>query len=114
MPSFNSNSLYRLQDRGFDETVHPGVWGITSLADHWTNDYYDDIYEHNSKRRQYKGYCTDVWFDEAMRWMTSQQKNKQPFFCYLPTNVPHLPHIVDKKYSEMYKGRFYFVYVTKL
>ena len=98
------NYPYRPQDRGFDETVHHGAWGITSLADHWSNDYYDDIYEHNGKRRQYKGYCTDVWFDEAMRWMASQQKNKQPFFCYLPTNGPHVPHIVDKKYSEMYKG----------
>jgi arylsulfatase len=90
------NYPYRPQDRGFDETVHHGAWGITSLADHWTNDYYDDIYKHNGKRWQYKGYCTDVWFDEAMRWMISQQKNKQPFFCYLPTNVPHMSHIVDK------------------
>lgn len=33
------NNPYRPQDRGFDETVHHGAWGITSLADHWANDY---------------------------------------------------------------------------
>ena len=98
------NNPYRPQDRGFDETVHHGAWGITSLADHWNNDYNDDIYEHNGTRKPYKGYCTDVWFDEAMKWMARQQKANQPFFCYLPTNVPHWPHIVDKKYAAMCKG----------
>jgi len=98
------NNPYRPQDRGFDETVHHGAWGITSMADHWGNDYNDDIYEHNGVRKQYKGYCTDVWFDEAMKWMAAKQKSKQPFFCYLPTNVPHWPHIVEKKYAAMCKG----------
>ena len=98
------NNPYRPQDRGFDETVHHGAWGITSMADHWGNDYYDDIYEHNGARKQYKGYCTNVWFDEAMKWMSAKQKAKQPFFCYLPTNVPHWPHFVDKKYSDLVKG----------
>jgi len=98
------NNPYRPQDRGFDETVHHGAWGITSMADHWTNDYYDDIYEHNGTRKQYKGYCTDVWFDEAMKWMTKQKNGKRPFFCYLATNVPHWPYLVDKKYSDMCKG----------
>jgi arylsulfatase len=98
------NNPYRPQDRGFDETVHHGAWGITSMADHWGNDYNDDIYEHNGVRKQYKGYCTDVWFDEAMKWMARKQKSKQPFFCYLPTNVPHWPYIVEQKYAAMCKG----------
>jgi len=98
------NNPYRPQDRGFDETVHHGAWGITSMADHWTNDYYDDIYEHNGVRKPYKGYCTDVWFDEAMKWMEKQRKSRQPFFCYLPTNVPHVPLIVDRKWSAMCRG----------
>jgi arylsulfatase A-like enzyme len=99
------NNPYRPQDRGFDETVHHGAWGITSMADYWDNDYFDDTYEHNGKLEKYEGYCTDVWFDEAMKWMSKQQKRKRPFFCYLPTNVPHWPDLVDKKYLEMYPGR---------
>ena len=37
---------YRPQDRGFQETVHHGAWGITSIADHWGNDYFDDTFRH--------------------------------------------------------------------
>jgi len=99
------NNPYRPQDRGFDETVHHGAWGITSMADYWDNDYFDDTYEHNGKLEKYEGYCTDVWFDEAMKWMSKQQKKKQPFFCYLPTNVPHVPDLVEEKYMKMYPGR---------
>jgi arylsulfatase A-like enzyme len=99
------NNPYRPQDRGFDETVHHGAWGITSMADYWDNDYFDDTYEHNGKLEKYEGYCTDVWFDEAMKWMSKQQKRKQPFFCYLPTNVPHVPDLVEEKYMKMYPGR---------
>jgi len=98
------NCPYRPQDRGFDETVHHGAWGITSMADHWNNDYFDDIYEHNGRRKPYRGYCTDVWFNEAMRWMAEQKKNEHPFFCYLATNVPHWPFTVERRYTEMCKG----------
>jgi len=99
------NNPYRPQDRGFDETVHHGAWGITSMADYWDNDYFDDTYEHNGKLEKYEGYCTDVWFNEAMKWMSKQQQKNQPFFCYLPTNVPHVPDLVEEKYMEIYPGR---------
>ncbi|MHC4271456.1 MAG: sulfatase-like hydrolase/transferase, partial [Planctomycetota bacterium] len=100
------NNPYRPQDRGFDETVHHGAWGITSMADYWDNDYFDDTYEHNGKLEKYEGYCTDVWFEEAMNWMAEQQKNHQPFLCYIPTNVPHWPDLVDEKYMKMYLGEY--------
>jgi arylsulfatase len=99
------NNPYRPQDRGFDETVHHGAWGITSMADYWDNDYFDDTYEHNGKLKKYEGYCTDVWFDEAVKWMSKQQKKKQPFFCYIPTNVPHWPNLVEQKYKDMYPDK---------
>ena len=38
--------------------------------------------------------------------MAEQQKRKQPFFCYLPTNVPHWPNLVERKYLEMYHGEY--------
>ncbi len=38
------NSPYRPDDRGFQETVHHAAWGITSIPDYWTNDYFDDTY----------------------------------------------------------------------
>ena len=94
---------FRPQDRGFQEVVVHGNGAIGATGDRWDNDYYDDIYRHNGRERRYKGYCTDVWFDEAMAWMKQSTNNEQPFFCYLPTNAPHGPYIVQDQYSEPYR-----------
>ena len=91
------------QDRGFQETIHHGAWGITSIADYFGNDYWDDTYRHNHQFEEYQGYCTDVWFDEAMKYIKTRHAKKEPFFVYLPTNCPHSPHWVDDKYSEPYR-----------
>jgi len=94
---------HRPQDRGFQETVHHGAWGITSIADHFGNDYYNDTYRHNDTREKYQGYCTDVWFDLTMKYMRKCQADEKPFFVYLPTNCPHSPHWVTDRYSAPYK-----------
>lgn len=99
------NYPYRPQDRGFQETIHHGAWGITSMVDFWSNDYYDDTYNHNGEYETYKGYCTDVWFDETIKWIKKQQEDNKPFFAYLPTNVPHVPLIVDQEFTDLYKEK---------
>jgi len=91
--------------RGFEEAVHLMGWGINSVADHWLNDNFDDWYHHNGKLQQYRGYCTDVWFDLAMEWMKERALQKQPFFLYLPTNAPHGPLWVPAEYSRPYEGK---------
>lgn len=90
--------------RGFQETVYHLGWGITSMADLWQNDCFDGWFAHNGKLEQYKGYCTDVWFDLAMNWI-KQRKPDEPFFVYLPTNAPHGPHWVADKYKKLYEGK---------
>ncbi|MEM7479266.1 MAG: sulfatase-like hydrolase/transferase, partial [Planctomycetota bacterium] len=100
---------HRPQDRGFQETVHHRAWGITSLADHWNNRknaYFDPILEHNGTDKKYEGYCTDIFFGEAMKWIEKQSREDKPFFCYLPTNTPHVPDIVAEKYWKQYEGEF--------
>jgi arylsulfatase A-like enzyme len=94
---------YLPQDRGFQEVVSHKSWGITSAADYWGNDYFDDTYFHNGKLQKYEGYCNDVWFREAMKWMKTCAARGEPFFCYLPTNVPHGPLFVAPQYAEPYK-----------
>jgi len=91
--------------RGFQETVYHLGWGITSMADTWENDCFDGRFFHNGKLEQYKGYCTDVWFDLGINWMKERAKNKEPFFLYLPTNAPHGPTWVAEKYKIPYKGK---------
>jgi arylsulfatase len=93
--------------RGFQEAVYHLGWGITSMADLWENDYFDGRFSLNGTLRQYKGYCTDVWFDLAMDWIKRgrEQDADRPFFLYLPTNAAHGPLWVPARYKQPYLGR---------
>ncbi len=91
--------------RGFNEAVYFLGWGITSMADLWQNDNFDGRFRHNGVLQQYKGYCTDVWFDLAKAFMTDCRKAQKPFFVYLPTNAAHGPLWVPAKYKMPYQGK---------
>ena len=90
---------YRPMDRGFEVAKYHLGWGLSS-APEFDNDYFNGRYRDQGVVKQFKGYCADFWFDEAMSWMRNQ---KEPFFCYLPTNTPHAPAWVADKYSAPYK-----------
>ena len=95
------NYPYKPQHRGFDEVLAHGGGGVGQTPDYWGNDYFDDTYFHNGKPKKYKGYCTDIWFDGAMKFI--KDGGSKPFFCYIPTNAPHGPYIVAEEYSSLYK-----------
>jgi arylsulfatase A-like enzyme len=97
------NYPFRPQDRGFDDTLVHGGGGIGNTQDYWGNDYFDDTYFRNGKPEKFAGYCTDVWFDEAMKFIEANKD--RPFFCYLPTNAPHSPFRVPERYSDPYWGK---------
>ena len=98
------NYPFRPQDRGFDEVIIHGGGGVGQTPDFWNNDYYDDTYFHNGVPQKYKGYCTDIWFEEAMNFIKkSNDKKSEPFFCYISTNSPHSPHHVPQSYIDAYK-----------
>jgi len=97
------NYPFRPQDRGFQEVVIHGGGAIGNVPDYWGNDYFDDTYLHNGKPQRYKGYCTDVWFNQAIKFIKANRE--RPFFCYLPTNVPHGPWRVPEKYAEPYRDK---------
>ncbi len=92
---------YRPQDRGFHEVVIHGGGGVGQTPDFWGNEYFDDTYWHNGHPVPQAGYCTDVFFDHALRFIETNRQ--QPFFVYLPTNAAHGPYLVDRRYSEPYK-----------
>ncbi|PHR95456.1 MAG: hypothetical protein COA78_30080 [Blastopirellula sp.] len=96
---------HRAIDRGFQEAVVHGGGAITTVGDIWGNDYFDDRYFHNGKKTQYKGFCTDVWFNEATRFILESQAKGKPFFCYLPTNIPHGPHYAHEEYAKRFEGK---------
>jgi arylsulfatase len=96
---------FRPQDRGFHESVFFPSSHVSSAPDHWNNNYFDDTYVHNGKSERYAGYCTDVFFGEAMKWMKGCAEKREPFFVYLPTNAPHGPLFCPEKYREPYKSQ---------
>lgn len=90
----------RPQDQGFDEVVCHGGGGVGQTPDYWGNDYFDDTYWRNDVPVRFKGYCTDVWFEEASKFIDNNRS--EPFFVYLSTNAPHGPYLVDERYSQPY------------
>ena len=96
------NYPYRPQDRGFTTVVAHKGGGVGQTPDFWGNDYFDDTYFANGAPTRYDGYCTDVWFDQALRFI--EQHRNEPFFCYLATNAPHSPYLVDESYAAPYRG----------
>jgi arylsulfatase A-like enzyme len=94
------NAPYRPQDRGFQEVVTHGGGGVGNTPDHWGNNYNDDAYAVNGEWSQFEGYCTDVWFREALKFI--EYHRDRPFLCFITTNAPHSPYIVDERYSDPY------------
>ncbi len=97
------NYPFRPEDKGFEECLVAHGGGVGQTMDYWDNDYFDDHYNHNGVWTKIKGYCNDVWFSGAKKFI-SENQNKKPFFCYLATNVAHSPYFVDDSYSAPYKG----------
>ncbi|MFK7843940.1 MAG: arylsulfatase [Rhodothermales bacterium] len=94
------NYPLRPQDQGFEEVVWHKGGGVGQGPDYWGNDYFDDTYWRGDQPEAFEGYCTDVWFSEASRFV--EENKDEPFFLYLSTNAPHGPFLVDEKYSKPY------------
>ena len=88
----------RAYDQGFPVALNHGGGGVAQTPDFWGNDYFDDVYfgspAFNGQRaEQFDGYCTDVWFEQAWRFIEAAAEGEQPWLCYLATNAPHSPYI---------------------
>ncbi len=93
---------YLPHHRGFDEAVYHGGGGVGQTPDYWNNDYFDDHYFRNGVPEKFEGYCTDVFFEEAMKFIDDHRE--EPFFVYLSTNAPHSPLNVEEEYFNRYKN----------
>jgi arylsulfatase A-like enzyme len=91
----------RPQDQGFEHVVWHQGGGVGQGPDYWDNDYFDDTYEVDGRWQAFDGYCTDVWFREAMRFI--ERDDPRPFFAYISTNAPHGPFLVDDAYAQPYR-----------
>jgi arylsulfatase A-like enzyme len=97
------NYPYRPEERGFHDVLTFGGGGIGNTPDFWGNNYFDDTLRHNGKLEKFTGYCTDVFFTAALRFI--EQNKDRPFFVYLTPNAPHSPWNVAARYSQPYRDR---------
>ncbi|MFI3321113.1 MAG: arylsulfatase [Rikenellaceae bacterium] len=94
------NYPYRPHDRGFDLALWHRGGGVGQTPDYWSNDYFNDTYMTNDTPTKMDGYCTDVFFSEAKKYIKENKENQ--FFCYISTNAPHAPHNIDPKYAKRF------------
>ncbi|MBU3011378.1 arylsulfatase [Polaribacter vadi] len=95
------NHPFLPEDRGFDNAFYHGGGGVGQTPDYWNNDYFDDTYFRNGVPEKVEGYCTDVWFNEAIQFIESKKDDQ--FLCYLSLNAPHSPFNVPQEYYDLYK-----------
>jgi len=95
------NYSFLPEQRGFEETFYHKGGGVGQTPDYWGNDYQDDTYFRNGIPEKTIGYCTDIFFDEALSFI--EKSKDKPFFCYLSLNAPHSPFNVPESYYEIYK-----------
>ena len=97
------NYPMRPMDQGFQENlIHLGG-GIGQSTDKFGHEgqYTNPWLYHNGVEKQYKGYCTDIFFDASISWMKSRNK---PFFAFISLNAPHGPfRDVPNKLYKSYK-----------
>jgi arylsulfatase B len=96
------NYPYRPDDRGFTEVLRHGGGGVGQTPDYWDNAYFDGSYWHNGTPTPVEGFCTDVFFDYAKKFIKSQKESGQPFLAYISTNAPHGPMHCPEEYSAPY------------
>jgi arylsulfatase A-like enzyme len=100
------NYPFRPGDQGFDESLIHLAGGMGQPGDFTTffkrdSSYYDPVLWYNGEQKEYKGYCSDIFADEAVAFI--EKNHEKPFFCYLSFNAPHTPLQVPGEYYDMYK-----------
>ncbi len=100
---------YQPNRRGFDEVFIHGAGGIGqtypgSCGDAPGNTYFNPAILHNGTFEKTQGYCTDVFFGQALKWIGSV-KGKRPFYANITLNAPHTPLQVPAEYERLYAGK---------
>ena len=96
------NYPFRPEDRGFTEVLRHGGGGVGQTPDYWDNAYFDDTYFHNKIPTKTVGYCTDVYFDYAKKFIEASTAKGKPFLAYISTNAPHSPNHAPEESSAPY------------
>ncbi len=80
-------------DQGFDRAVVHRGGGIGQPSDPIGAEgkYTDPVLSDQGVDRKFEGYCTDIYFEQAMEWIGGCRDAGKPFFCAITPNAPHTP-----------------------
>ena len=101
---------YQPGKRGFDEVYIHGGGGIGqtfpgSCGDAPGNLYQDPAILHNGAFEKSKGYCTDLFFGQALRWIDAKRHEHAPFFAFITPNAAHAPLQCPDDYAKRHAGQ---------
>jgi arylsulfatase A-like enzyme len=101
----------RPQDLGFDRTLVHRSGGLGSVGDHRENAcregeaYFDPVLINDGEPERLAGYCTDIFTESALAFLTDSAERSEPFFLYLATNAPHTPLEVPDRWIRPYRDQ---------
>ncbi|MGJ5819198.1 arylsulfatase [Paludibaculum fermentans] len=95
------NYPLRAMDQGFQTALTLRGGGLAQPASPPNTGYFDPPLELNGRRALRKGYCSDIFFDEAMQFV--EKNRRKPFFTYIATNAPHTPLEIKDEWAEPYR-----------
>ncbi|HLA51812.1 MAG TPA: sulfatase-like hydrolase/transferase, partial [Flavitalea sp.] len=92
-------------------------WPLGKGFDHFfgwhlghTDQFHPNLYEDNNVAdvEPNHTHVTTLLANKAIKYIANQRSSapNQPFFLYFATGATHSPHQVDKKWSDLYKGKF--------
>ena len=105
----------RPMDQGFQYYLAHKGGGIGQPGDDFGNfmrpdsSYFDPYLWENGERVRRKGYCSDIFTDQAIRFIQEHRRARasDPFFLYLSYNAPHTPLQLPEKYALEYRDMNY-------
>ena len=97
------NAPLRPIDQGFQESLVIKGGGIGQPSDPPGGEhYFDPILQSNGQARRFKGYCTDIFAQAAIEFVS--KPHDRPFFAYLAFNCPHNPLEAPEPELATYKA----------
>jgi arylsulfatase len=105
----------RPMDQGFQYYLAHKGGGIGQPGDDFGNysrpdsSYFDPYLWENGERVRRKGYCSDIFTDQAIAYIKDHinRRERDPFFLYLSYNAPHTPLQLPEEYWLEYQDMNY-------
>jgi arylsulfatase A-like enzyme len=103
-------AAYQPGRRGFDEVFIHGGGGIGQTFPGSCGDAPDNMYTnpailHNGTFEKTKGFCTDLFFGQALKWIDGRRSSGRPFFAMITPNAAHTPLQCPDEYARRHAGQ---------